>query len=240
MKANFKSGLIYMALISIIFFSGCNPDDIVEKKFEIGTVIDLENNIYKTVKIGDQVWMQDDLIATKFRNGENIKLISDENEWQNATFPAYTVGKTGLLYNFYAVKSSANIAPIGWHVASDAEWQKMESTLGMNQSELGKNKWRGVNVGDKLKEDYQVVPATWTNFDNVWGTNDSGFKALACGCRVLDGRFCEPSNREQGFWWTSTQTENEAWYRNLDYKRTEVFRYFAHQNYGFAIRCVKD
>lgn len=242
---NFKFYSTFSFLFSVVIltflFSGCDNEE--ENKpvvFETGNVIDSEGNNYKTVKIGSQWWMQEDLKSTKFRNGISIQQVSDldVSEWAMKTSPAFTIGKVGNLYNFYSIAGLDNIAPEGWHVPSDEEWKILESELGMSNDELSKTSWRGTNEGDKLKEDYQL--RMWKNFTKVWGTNESGFAALPCGCRLFDGRSCFPNTSEQGFWWSATSTENEAWFRNLDYKNSQIFRYVADQKYGFAIRCVKD
>ncbi len=232
---------ISIAFLLMIFFLSCGSEEEISKpKPEMSTVNDNEGNKYTTVKIGSQWWMAEDLKATKFRNGSSIKLLNeqDTSEWAITKLPAYTKGLIGNLYNFYSVSSLENIAPEGWHVASEEDWQKLETHLGMSNEDVLKVNWRGVNEGDKLKQDYQL--RSWKNFTNVWGTNESGFAALPCGCRLFDGRNCLPNTSEQGFWWTSTSTENEAWFRNLDYKKSKIFRYFVSKNYGYAIRCVKD
>lgn len=232
---------VFRLFILLIFFNGCSSeDDNKPLEFETGTVVDIEGNTYKTVKIGSQWWMQEDLKTTKFQNGLSVQHITDLdiNEWASSTTPAYTVGKAGNLYNFYTVANIDKIAPAGWHVPTDEEWKKLEAELGMSNEEISKTSWRGKNEGDKLKQDYQL--RAWKNFTNVWGTNESGFTALPCGCRLFDGRSCFPNTAEQGFWWTATSSENDAWFRNLDYKSSQIFRYVVNQKYGFAIRCVKD
>lgn len=235
----FKKVAFSLLMITMIVACGAE-EDVTKPKPEMGLVQDKEGHEYTTVKIGDQWWMAEDLKATKFRDGVDVKQITDldTSEWANTTQPAFTKGQAGNLYNFYAISSTANIAPEGWHVATEADWQKLEIHLGMNSTDVTNVNWRGVDEGDKLKQDYQL--RMWKNFTNVWGTNESGFAALPCGCRLFDGRNCFPNTAEQGFWWTSTTTENEAWFRNLDYKKSKILRYFASKNYGFAVRCVKD
>ncbi len=237
---NCRLVLVFCLIIVVLFFDSCIEKDTPPVVFMTSTVSDAEGNIYKTVKIGDQWWMQEDLKVTKFQNGTPIQLYNgfDKDNWSTTNKPGYSIGPTGFLYNFFAVNDVAKIAPVGWHVATDEEWQKMESYLGMQQVELRKVNWRGTNEGDKLKQSYQE--ADWVFYKDVWGTNESGFQALPCGCRLFDGRSCDPANQKQGFWWTATPSEKEAWYRNLDYKNSQIFRYFVDQNYGFAVRCVKD
>jgi uncharacterized protein (TIGR02145 family) len=240
MGINFIKRISISLILIILIFSCGNDEDIVSPKPEMGTVADSEGNAYITVKIGDQWWMAEDLRSSKFSNGNSVKYINelDTSEWANTKFPAYSKGIVGNLYNFYTVGSLDNIAPEGWHIATEADWQMLELYLGMSSDEVNKVNWRGSNEGDKLKQDYQF--RSWKNFTNVWGTNQSGFAAMPCGCRLFDGRNCFPNTAEQGFWWTSTTSENEAWFRSLDYKKSKIFRYYAQKNYGYAIRCVKN
>jgi uncharacterized protein (TIGR02145 family) len=236
-----KSGInvIIIILFTILFLYSCTDSDDVIKKFETGTVSDIEGNQYITVKIGDQWWIQEDLKVTKLRTGQSIPFFGEfDNElWSKTELPGYCAGETGLLYNFYAVQSNM-IAPEGWHVATDEDWKKLESYLGMDSNELDGINWRGNGEGNKLKQDYQE--SGWLPYENNWSNNESGFNALACGCRLPDGRKCSPSPAKQGFWWSSSTFENKAWFRNLDYKKSGILRYFVDKNYGMSIRCVKD
>lgn len=206
--------------------------------FETSTVKDKQGNSYKTIKIGNQWWMQEDLNSTEFAEGKLILKVTEPSVWVNTTVPAYMVGANGNLYNYAAVEKAEDIVPDGWHVATDDDFKKLEMELGMSVDEVNKNLWRGQNIATKLKEDYQK--GAWNYHKDVWGDNGSGFTALPCGCILFDGRPCEPNNLSQGYWWTSTTTDNEVWFRYLDYKSNQVFRYVASKNYGMAIRCVKD
>jgi uncharacterized protein (TIGR02145 family) len=114
----------------------------------------------------------------------------------------------------------------------------------MSASESAKSGWRGTNEGDKLKTEGTTG---WTQFGDVWPTNESGFTALAGGCRMFNGttianEWSTPQGlRSVGFWWTATgYSDNEALYRYLDYKNSNVFRSSCAKTYGFSIRCVKD
>ena len=85
------------------------------------------------------------------------------------------------------------------------------------------------------------APKGWTKYSNIWGTNESGFTALAGSCRLFNGTFGDPGLFSTGFWWTAASYPgNQAWYRYLDYKNANVFRSHTQKNYGFSIRCVKD
>ena len=90
----------------------------------------------------------------------------------------------------------------------------------------------------KLKEKGTV---SWTRFEDVWGTNESGFTAKAGGCRMPTGIWGTPGLFATGFWWSSTEKQDgKLWYRHLDYKRSDVFRQYGNSNYGFSVRCIKE
>jgi uncharacterized protein (TIGR02145 family) len=237
---------IFNFIIILFILNSCKKDPKPETIIETGTVSDIEGNIYKTVKIGNQWWMAENLKVTKYRNGNSIPKIAnyDTTQWNNLKTGAYCIyddnaEAPGLLYNFYAISDTNNIAPAGWHVPTDGEWKELEQTLGMSKTDADKLSWRGSNEGEKLKIE---APKGWAAYSKVWGTNESGFTALAGGCRMFNGIWSTPSGIGfTGFWWTSSeQPGNQAWYRYLDYKNTNVFRFYGPNTYGFSIRCIKD
>ena len=192
--------------------------------------------------------MAEDLRTTKYRDSSWITLVAPppaDTTWGMVTTGAYSNNYDALghiigrFYNFYAVNDVRNIAPAGWHVASDAEWKLMEQTLGMSGGEVNATGWRGSNQAEKMK----VMKGTilgWTDYGDIWNTNESGFGALGMGCRMYDGSFGNPGQYSTNFWWTSSTNENQGWYRYMDYKNKNVFRYYGLKNYGFSVRCVKD
>ena len=226
----------------LIFITSCKKEKTIPA-LETASVNDIDGNVYKTVKIGNQWWMAENLRVTKYRDGNFIrKLQSDTTLWKHDTIGAYciyddNITAPGLLYNFYSISNSENIAPIGWHVPSDDEWKLLEEHLGMTITDANNTSWRGTHEGEKLK-----IQSTqgWTTFGDIWSTNESGFTALAGGCRLFNGIWGDPGLFATGFWWSSTNHFNDVWYRYLDYKNANVFRYYGSKNYGFSIRCVKD
>ncbi len=240
-KRNCTYSFLLICLILIISSSGCKDENGTPAP-ETGTVTDIENNVYNTVKIGNQWWMTQDLKVKKYRNGSPIRNAQSIADWadSSAAFCLYdnNPNAPGLLYNYLAVADTNNIAPQGWHIPSDAEWKTLEMQLGMSQTEADKLTWRGTNQGEQLKV---ASPNGWTQFGQVWSTNESGFTALAGGCRLYNGIWADPGLFATGFWWTTTSySEEEFFYRYLDYKNTDVFRSHVSKKYGMSIRCVKD
>ncbi|KAA3617097.1 MAG: hypothetical protein D8M58_04125 [Calditrichaeota bacterium] len=203
------------------------------------TVTDIDGNVYKTVKIGDQWWMAENLKVTHYRNGDAIPNVTDNTEWTNLTTGANcaynndngNIETYGLLYNWYAVDDSRNIAPEGWHIPTDEEWKKLEIHLGMSKSEANEIDWRGASVGGKLKE---TGTSHWFS-PNTGATNESEFTALPGAYRPFFhiGKI--------GYWWSSIASDSSnAWYRSLLYFRSDIRRNWLHKYFGFSIRCVKD
>lgn len=229
-----------------ILIAGCSGDDDSMPMPETGTVTDMAGNVYKTVKIGNQWWMAENLKVTTFHSGEAIPMITDQSAWASATQPAYslynnTAEGIGLLYNFPVITSGKGIAPAGWRVPTDEDWKILEEYLGMPAEQLDETNWRGTSEGDQLKE-VTTNTTGWIIYDAryVWGTNSTGFNAIGGSCRVFNGEWGVPGLRHSGYWWSSTAINGYGWFRSLDYKKSGIFRYAAQPTYGFSIRCVKD
>ena len=195
------------------------------------TLTDIDGNVYHTVTIGNQTWMAENLMTTKYRNGDAIATVA--GSWATLVTGAYSwynndpANKTiyGGFYNWYAVSDSRNIAPAGWHVPTDAEWTTLTTYLG------------GESVaGGKLKE---TGTSHWFS-PNTGATNSAGFTALPGGLRdYFDGTFNNVGYL--GNWWSSTTYDAaNAWYRNLHYYIANAGRYTYDRHNGFSVRCVRD
>jgi uncharacterized protein (TIGR02145 family) len=203
------------------------------------TVADIDGNVYKTVKIGMQTWMTENLKTTKFSDSIEISQITDGDAWKCATTPGYcfydnsaNYGKTyGAFYNWYAVDASNihKLAPKGWHVATDSDWVVLETYLG------------GWSVaGGKMKE---TGTAHW-KAPNTGATDESGFLALPAGKRTewtdlvnnvyLPGAYIDMGY--VGWWWSSTKPTC----RNIQESDCAVFNAECSAFFGAGVRCVKD
>ena len=199
-----------------------------------GPLTDADGNVYHTITIGTQVWSVENLKTTKYRNGDAIANVTEYASWAALTTGAYcwynndaTTYKTtyGALYNWYAVADSRNIAPKGWHVASDADWTILT------------NLWGGESIaGGKLKE---TGTAHWIT-PNIDATNETGFTALP-------GGFCMWPNGTGGMgvhgrWWSSTASSVAlGWSRDIGNDGAYVHRDpYGAKHDGYSVRCVKD
>lgn len=235
--------ILYLLILPLLFvLSSCKEEEEAVPVHETSTMMDIESNVYSTIKIGNKWWMAEDLRVTTFRNGISIRNGQDTTEWKDtsAAFCLFENNPSapGLLYNWYAVTSDNGLAPEGWHIATDEEWKELEIALGMSSSEAAKFGWRGTSEGNKMKLE---GTSGWQQFEDNWPDNASGFSAAAGGCRLPNARWGAPALFATGFWWTATEKDpQQAFYRYLDYKSAKVFRSADSRQYGFSIRCVKN
>jgi uncharacterized protein (TIGR02145 family) len=205
-------------------------------------IIDYDNNKYSTVKIGNQVWMAENLKTTRFNDGTPIPLVTGRTEWDNLQTPAYCSCDTslawgygsalrnayGALYNWYAV-NTGKLCPTGWHIPEDYEWKTLTGYLGGDSI-----------AGDKLKTTY-----SWTNIANSipTSTNESGFNALPSGSRNPNGYY-NVDIGNTGFWWCSSEyleySAFDALYRSIGYENGSVHNASSNKSSGFSVRCVQD
>ncbi len=193
---------------------------------------------FKTVKIGNQIWMAENLNVDRFRNGEHLPYTKTDTEWikaGNKGKPAscFTNGVVhGKLYNWYAVNDPRNLAPKGWHIPSDEEWTQLTDFLGGES-------WAGY----KMKSNKGWIK-------DGCGSNESGFSALPSGYRWSEGFFVE-SDIET--WWSSTFAGRNgqlwdlilydnlyAWCRLVNTETVSVIRNNFNRRCGLSVRCIMD
>lgn len=144
--------------------------------------VDIDGNVYKTVRIGDQVWTARNLDVTRYNDGTAIPYVTSDEDWLQAGEDKMgarcfynndpELRKIyGTLYNWYAIDTK-KLAPEGWHVPTNEEWNELLLTLckmssegsGLPLRETGTEHWKAPNTG---------------------ATNASGFTALPSGFRGI-------------------------------------------------------
>ncbi|WP_226294342.1 fibrobacter succinogenes major paralogous domain-containing protein [Aquimarina algicola] len=182
------------------------------------------------VSIGNQIWMSENLDVVKFRNGDKIRHI-DENsheQWEEAGkkgIPAWCYFGTDVvdskvvykkLYNWHAVNDPRGLAPEGWHIPNESEWEELENHLG------GSNE----STWNKLKSD--------KGWKFPKGTNESGFSALPGGIRSTETNFTGAGY--DAVFWSSTEKNsyNAIGYHIEGGKRINL------KESGFSVRCIKN
>ncbi len=194
-------------------------------------ITDIEGNVYRTIKIENQVWMGGSLKTTKFNDGTSIPLVTDNNAWAKLNTPGYcwydndenNKNTYGALYNWYAA-SYSNICPNGWHVPSDQDWTILATSLGGEAI-----------AGGKMKETGFLH---WLS-PNTGATNSSGFNGLGGGNRNMSGVYYNMAITGD-YWSTTEYNASEAWDRFLYARDQLLSREHYAKTIGFFIRCVKN
>lgn len=220
-----------------LFFTSCKKDN----KTENITLQDIDGNIYKTVTIGTQVWMAENLKVTRYRNGDSISFyngyeygwpaISNQKgaccDYLNLPENSLIYGK---LYNWNAVNDSRNIAPVGWHVPSEAEWKILSTFLGEDSI-----------CGGKMKATGTIENATglWKS-PNAEASNSSGFTALPAGsCNGDFGFYMQLGN--WAYYWSSTSMNNkEAMCYFLSFHQGNMLINPNTKNSACSVRCIRN
>jgi uncharacterized protein (TIGR02145 family) len=237
-------GILFIGIILV----GCSKDHnnpFKPKSAEnTGTVKDIDGNTYKTVKIGDQWWMAENLKTTHYRNGDAIPAETDSSAWSNLSTGAYcnsdndeaNVEAYGRLYNWFTVIDSRNLTPAGWHVPSDEEWKQLEMYLGMSREAADQENYRGTDEGGKLKE---TGTTHWHN-PNEGATNETGFSAFPGGSRDSKSNFNDFMGYLAAFWSSTEGSDGGRWFRYLPFDGSQIGRSTRNKRGGGSIRCIRD
>lgn len=234
--------ILYLIFTGFLFISSSPyAQTIFNPNLTYGKIKDVDGNIYKTIQIGSQTWMAENLKTTKYQNGAPVAYIKDAKKWNKDTSggwcyynndPSLNISY-GKLYNWFVVENEKNICPTGWHIPSDEDWNTLIGYLDYDFLPDAIESQSSV-AGDQLKS----TGNTFWKYSNE-GTNTSGFSAIPGAYRTSDGGFTV-FNKE-GYWWSSTPAyTNFAWYRSLHNKSSSVYRNYLNKTAGFSIRCVKD
>jgi uncharacterized protein (TIGR02145 family) len=215
-----------------------------------GSVTDIEGNVYKTIQIGSQTWMAENLRTTRYNNGDLIGTTSpDTLDISGETEPKYqwaydgaecSVDIFGRLYTWYAITDTRGVCPIGWHVPAIEEWVTLYYPYRVGSGEI---------AGAELME----AGTTHWNRSDITGTNETGFTALPGGFRIFGGTFMNNNqsvNYYNSYYWSSTgfhpfdlPPSSEAFFYPIPI--TALFNRNPQQqdknkSDGLSIRCIKD
>ena len=257
---NFKvlSFLCYCLMLTLVLSCSDvnepkNNNIIFNPNLSYGTVTDIEGNIYKTIKIGDQTWMAENLKTTKYRNGESIPNIKSNDAWSaltsgaqctyNNTLSSDTILKFGRLYNWYAVIDNRNIAPVGWHIPTDQEFNVLQDYLSQANYKIPE----GLTTKDIAKS--LASTTDWLSF-NVAGAvgnsqktnNNSGFTALPAGFRAYYGIFDGLGMGSYFFGKGTNSLYSPDYYIGLVANVSNIgnWGYGGIKGDGMSVRCIKD
>jgi uncharacterized protein (TIGR02145 family) len=238
-RAFAKTGadISYGDQLSFTTTSGLDDQKVFNPSLVYGSVTDAAGNAYKTIQIGTQTWMAENLSTTKYNDGIYIPFINDDLEWVKLSTPGYCYYRDdelsykknfGALYNWFAV-NTGKLCPTGWHVPSQEDWATLSTHLGGEASAYTKLKESGTT--------HWIAPN--------YGTNESGFTSLPGGYRYgfysaghSTGYFNYLGT--DGYWWTSKEySATEARYLHMFESRFVSFG-SNYKPYGHSVRCVMN
>ncbi|MGD0756749.1 MAG: fibrobacter succinogenes major paralogous domain-containing protein [Bacteroidales bacterium] len=229
-----KKNRIWISILTVIGFVLILQNSCKKADETSNAVADKDGNVYKTVTIGTQVWMAENLKTTKYLNGDLIGTTTPATlDISSDSTPKYqwayggdqnNVATYGLLYTWYAVTDSRNICPTGWHVPTDVDWSTLTTYLGGDSI-----------AGRKLKE---TGTTHWAS-PNTGATNETGFTSLPGGYRGYLGGFYYIGYA--GYWWSVTEYDaDNAWYRGMYYNGIYDHVLSNSKKAGFSVRCLKN
>ncbi len=223
-------GSMVLFAVLFVFILGCEPDDSEEPypppniDHNFGEMTDdRDNQTYKTIEIGNQTWM-----------AENLNFTPDTgNSWcyGNDTNNCDTYGR---LYDW---DTAREVCPEGWHLPSDDEWTSLITELDPSASST---LIQSTIAGGMMKSTGTIEEGTGLWYDpNEGATNESGFSGLPGGFRNYSGSFSLLGS--SGGWWSSDETDSSrASFQSMGHRFSYVYRYDNPKQLGFSVRCIKD
>jgi uncharacterized protein (TIGR02145 family) len=222
---------------------------------DLYTVEDYDGNKYKTVRLGRQVWMKENLRTTHYADGTPLVDGTDSGDighdfttqyyfWYDDS--AAYAETYGALYTWAAAmrgdtSSNTNpsnvqgVCPNGWHLPSDKEWQQLLIYLGMDKTETENWEWIGTDEGGKLKD---TTTTHWKS-PNTGATNETGFTAAPSGFRYRFGPYAFLF--EDALIWASTEDDAvQGIYYGLRYNTATVRKSIQNKYNALSVRCVRD
>jgi uncharacterized protein (TIGR02145 family) len=203
-----KNAFYLICILSILLFSCSDKDEI---------------------KIGEQVWMTENLNVTNFRNGDPITEAKTQAEWENSIQegkPAWCYydnnlengNKYGVLYNFFAITDQRGLAPSGWRIPDDVDWTELY-------------KYVGNSINLKSTE-------FWAQDGN--GTNNSSFNGRPNGYRTAGGARFDEQGLIATWWSSSSSLENKSVSWSIKYYDSGFSNSFGDYGWGYGVRCIKE
>lgn len=263
MKTKVKSILVIAAL-TLLIASSCDSDDeneLIEQgctndatyhnpEKTYGSLTDQQGNTYKTIIIGSQVWMAENLKTSRYRNGDLIPNITEQVVWEGISGGAWCNYENdsqydcpyGKLYNWYTVSDARNICPTGWHVPSESDWNTLIGYLdpSFQPNPNSTNLLLSSFAGGRLKS----TGTQYWDSPNTNASNESGFSALPSGYRIVNN---EPYDRKfyslngSSSFWSSTSSDSAfAKIIRVEHASSNVYKVKYEKRRGFAVRCIQD
>ncbi len=207
---------------------------------------DVDGNVYTTVKIGNQVWLVENLKTTRYNDSTAIPLISDGISWDSTVTPAYGwygndeasyKATFGALYNWYAV-NTGKLAPSGWHVSTEADWDTLQDALLAQGFTWDGTTDNTIAKALAAKSDWSVSETKGAIGNDLSKNNGSGFSALPGGSSF---EMAFGTLGQWGCWWTTRElNETDAVFQEMGSDEIIVNRSQSLKKFDFSVRCVRD
>lgn len=229
---------------SVIFYE---PEGLTEP------FVDVDGNEYRTVKIGDQIWMAENLRVTSFPDGSKIPFYSNDNEWKGVGDTDEKVNAGYCWYNddaslkesygaLYSYAGALHACPEGWHLPTEEDWTRLELELGMTENEVDGSGFRGTSlyVGSQMSGNASlwIEGVLITQSSSNFGS--SGLDLIPGGQRNAVSGECSQLG-ENGYYWVHADHSNgRAYARNVYYNNGGVEKRGNIKSTGHSVRYVKD
>jgi uncharacterized protein (TIGR02145 family) len=228
----------------------CLAIDVFNSTASYGSLTDQDGYKYKTIIIGEQEWMAENLNTSLYRNGDSILTGLSDYSWQyntSGSWEYYNNDSTltcpyGKLYNWFACTDSRGLCPAGWRMPSSADMNSLIQYLDSSPMDMSYNLgYEGLlssnTAGGKLKS----LGETYWQSPNITVAENTGFAALPAGGTGPNG----PTEYSFGlgslaYFWTSSRILNDP----LSYVLSnETMMLGVDRNPGyfkFSVRCIKE
>lgn len=235
-----QTGFLATCIVLVLAFSGCDNttetrETVLTAPDPVGVVYDYDYNAYGLITIGDQGWLQENMIAEHYSTGDSIPCITGNSDWENTSEGAWCDYNNdaqnekvyGHLYNWYVAHDARNICPEGFHVPTNDEYNALVSFLGGQLVAAGKMKEAGT--------------AHWSP-PNTGANNSSGFTALPGSSRRWDGVFDGDLGTDANFWSSSyAPTSGDGYAVSMDNEGGDIANNFEMEaERGLSIRCMQN
>jgi uncharacterized protein (TIGR02145 family) len=214
----------------------CGAANVHNPDLVYGSVTDIDGNTYRTIVIGNQEWMAEDLKVAHYANGDPIPQVTQSSIWTNLQYGAWCYNQNdvayecpyGKIYNRYVTIDERNVCPQGWHVPFFEEWNVLTDFLG------------GVmDAGGKMKSSGSEYWQSWPDWQTS-NSNESGFSGLSSPSRDHYGAFTN-GNGLVGGWWSATEDFPNG-VISVQLLNFDTYVQYGFESYraGFSVRCLKN
>lgn len=239
---------LFFGAIALLLLYSCSKD---EEGIPSSSVTDIDGNVYKTITLGNQTWMAENLRTTHYNDGSPIYNELDDENWAYPNSGAYCsfnnttdqsiIKKYGLLYNWYATSSASNggknICPKGWHIPTDAEWKELITYLFNHGYGSTDSTWKEVGKSLASTTEWNYSTLSLAVGHNQEQNNKSGFNAYPVPPRTS---YFNVIGLETDFWSSTERNNIEVVYYQLVHDGRNLLPGYRSKFDGLCIRCIRD